>query len=419
MDTTPSPNAALACAAPLPFDATLLFKALQYQLLVAVEYCHDLTPGQSLFLEVFGDVTIPGKLQAEIKMYSDSLTDSHSNFWNTLKNWLHKDFDHASYEQLLLLTTQEFGAQTLLKGWNDLNVDGRLKVLEKIFAASQASLEKNAVKKEDQGEGLSSEAAVVEGAVSAKPSKSQSLQQYVMATERRQALMEILERMRIVTDAGSLEQRIQDYQTRHLKVIRLSKYQNFIDDLLGFMCSTELVSQGWEITHVAFSNKLTELTKQYMKHPTTFPAVDVNALKEGIDINEIKTLRFAQKILEIDGASYLKRAALHRVIAETTISDLYDDGVVFKTDVDRYFRNHLVRHLSGRESAMIDCLGVSCEIELKIRSMKFYLSRHDQSVEPFCGLESTMTEFRNGVYHLLAEEEAEDEDEEFYWRLWK
>ena len=63
MDTTQPENATLPGAAPLPFDATLLFKALQYQLLVAVEYCYDLAPSECMWLEVMGDVTVPGKLR--------------------------------------------------------------------------------------------------------------------------------------------------------------------------------------------------------------------------------------------------------------------------------------------------------------------------------------------------------------------
>ncbi len=382
---------------PLPFDATLLFKALQYQLLVAVEYCYDLKPGECLWLEVLGDVTVPGKTQTEVKNYSDNLTDSHLNFWNTLKNWMHEDFDRTSFKSLVLLTTQEFGAQSQLKGWNKCTTTERLTVMEKIVSASQVSAEKKA----------------------GKPSKSQLLQQYVIAPERRDILIEVLERMRITTGADSLEQRIQNYQTRHLKPIRPSKYQQFIDDLLGFMCSTQLVSEGWQITHQAFSDKLSELTHRYMKHPKTFPAVDKEALKQTIDIEEIRHMPFAQKIVEISGEQYLMRAALHRVIAQTTISDLYSDGVLFKPAVDIYLRNHLNLHLYGRESAMLDCTGITCQKDLNTRSMKFYLERHAMAVDPFCGLEHTMTEFRNGIYHMLAGEKPEDKDEEFHWRLWE
>lgn len=396
--------------APLPFDATLLFKALQYQLLVAVEYCHDLSPSECLWLEVFGDVTVPGKVQTEVKNYSDSLTDSHSNFWNTLKNWMHESFERTAFKSLVLLTTQEFGVQSELKDWNENTTTERLKILEKIFAASRENSVKKAAKKianksDSEGEG-------------SKPTKSQSLQQYVMAPENRLALMEVLERMQITTGADSLKQRIQNYQTRHLTVIRPSKRQQFMDDLLGFMCSTKLVNEGWQITHQAFSAKLTELTHRYIKHPKTFPQIDIAALKEAVNIEEIQPMLFAQKITEIGGEKYLKRAALHRVIAQTLISELYSDGVLFKPDVDSYLQNHLIQHQFGRDSAMLTCTGITDQAELNKHSMMFYLNRNAMDVTPFCGMEHTMTEFRNGIYHILAGEKTEDEDEEFQWRLW-
>ncbi|NMM78317.1 hypothetical protein B2J88_35345 [Rhodococcus sp. SRB_17] len=82
------PDTLPAIAPPLPFDATVLFKALQYQLFVAIEQCHGLKPNECLWIEAMGDVTVPGRTQIEVKHYTDSLTDSHHNFWNTIKNWL-------------------------------------------------------------------------------------------------------------------------------------------------------------------------------------------------------------------------------------------------------------------------------------------------------------------------------------------
>nr|WP_259284728.1 hypothetical protein [Pseudomonas sp. 1079] len=163
MDTTQSGDARL------PFDATLLFKALQFQMLVAVEYCHDLDPNECLWLEVMGDVTVPGKVQTEVKLYSDSLTDSHANFWNTVKNWLHEKFDRTSFKSLVLLTTQEFGSQTLLNGWNTANAAQRLSIMEKITGPALTVADEQAEVEPDVGDAVP------------KFSKSQSLQQHVMA----------------------------------------------------------------------------------------------------------------------------------------------------------------------------------------------------------------------------------------------
>lgn len=285
MDTTQSGDARL------PFDATLLFKALQFQMLVAVEYCHDLDPNECLWLEVMGDVTVPGKVQTEVKLYSDSLTDSHANFWNTVKNWLHEKFDRTSFKSLVLLTTQEFGSQTLLNGWNTANAAQRLSIMEKITGPALTVADEQAEVEPDVGDAVP------------KFSKSQSLQQHVMAPERRDALMEVLERMRITTGTESLEQRLRTYETRHLKPIRPSKCQQFIYELLGFIYSPELVIEGWKITHQAFTDKLSELTHRYMKHPMTFPPVDMATLKKSVDVEEIRPMPFAQKIVEIGGGS--------------------------------------------------------------------------------------------------------------------
>lgn len=400
MDTTQSGDARL------PFDATLLFKALQYQMLVAVEYCYDLAADECMWLEVMGDVTVPGKVQTEVKLYSDSLTDSHANFWNTVKNWLHEEFDRTSFKSLVLLTAQEFGAQTLLKGWNAATVAQRLSIMEKIAGPAPTTADERAAVEFDVGVGTP------------KLSKSQSLQQHVMAPERRGALMEVLERMHITTGADSLEQRLKTYETRHLKPIRPSKYQQFTYELLGFLYSPELVIGGWKITHQAFTDKLAELTHRYMKHPKTFPAVDMATLKKSVDIEDIRPMLFAQKIAEIGGEQHLKRAALHRVVAQNTISELYTDGVLFKHMLDTYLGNHLTQHQFGREHAMLGCSGVTCQTQLNTQSMMFFLDRNGLPAEPFCGLEHTMIEFRNGIYHMLAGEQPEDEDDEFHWRLW-
>ena len=249
--------------------------------------------------------------------------------------------------------------------------------MEKIIASSQASAEKKAEKmvaKHSEAKGETS-----------KSTKSKSLQ-HVMAPERRDALMEVLERMHITTGADSLEQRIQNYQNRYLKPIRPFKYQQLLDEPLGFMCSTKLVSEGWKITHQAFSKKLSELANRYSKHPKTFPAVDMAGLKKTIDIEEIRSMPFAQKIIEVGGERHLMRAALHRVVAQTTIANLYADEVLFKPAVDLYLSNQLSLHLYGREKAMLDCLGVTCQTELSTRSLSFFLERNALSVEPFCGL---------------------------------
>jgi hypothetical protein len=67
---------------------------------------------------------------------------------------------------------------------------------------------------------------------------------------------------------------------------------------------------------------------------------------------------------------------------------------------------------------MMECEGIDCQKELEKRSMMFFLDRHKLPIDKFCNMDGTRADFRNGIYHILAEDKPKDEDDEFYWRLW-
>lgn len=99
-------------------DATSAAQGTIYQLYVGVQKCFEMTSGQKIIIERYGDVTVSASQQLEIKYYAEDLTDSHPNFWKTLKNWMQDNFDESAYIALLLCTTQKIGEHSSLKVWN-------------------------------------------------------------------------------------------------------------------------------------------------------------------------------------------------------------------------------------------------------------------------------------------------------------
>lgn len=382
----------------LNVDATKLFEALQYQLLVAVDHCFELEKDECVWLEVYGDVTVPGKAQVEVKFYTGGLTDGHSNFWNTLKNWMNEKFDHTAYKTLVLLTTQEFGSQATLAGWNTRTVADKVSAMEAILQGTEERF-----------------------AASKKTSIPASLkfQRLVMDSARRGDLIQILEKVVITTNAETLVGRLHRFKKNQLTAIRTDKQQQFIDELLGFMSSTELVANGWKITRLMFDDKFSELNARHMKFSNKFPEVDTDYLKRTINVSDLMGHAFVKKIQEVGGDDYIKKAALHKLIAEQTISELLGECRLQKPDIARYQSNQLNSHLSHRAQQMIEVRKVSEPDELRLESLKFYHARHALEAERLCSFENTTLEFRNGVYHLLAEIQPEDKDDEFHWRLWK
>jgi hypothetical protein len=156
-----------------------------------------------------------------------------------------------------------------------------------------------------------------------------------------------------------------------------------------------------------------------MKHPAEFPLRDLRPLEEKVDLDEIRPMLFARKILEIEGEKYLKHAALHRLFAQDTISGLFKDQIPIKPSLDLYLHNHRSNHFVEREAAILDCDDLRDDAALKKASLRFYLARLRASTEPFCAMANTMPEFRNGIYHMLADENPKNKDEEFHWKLWE
>ena len=381
----------------LPFDATKLFEALTYQLVVALEYCHKLKKGKRLWVEVFGDVILEDEAQVEVKLYADALRDGHQNIWNTLNNWLNKAFDHTAYESLILVTNQEYSPKSTLTDWNSCAAANKLALLTAIYDGAEQRFVASKAK---------------------KPSETLELLRSVMAPELRDDLLEVLERAVFITGSPSLKERLDAYELDHLRVIRESKRQSYIDDILGFIGSTRYIDTGWEITCEEFTAKTVELTKRYMKHSSVFPEVDAEALKQTIVLDEIANRPFVQKIREIDGESRVRHAALQLLIAGEVIDELYQDNLASDFDIKRYQKNHLDRHLDGRLSAMVDWMDETCPIQLKRQSLKFFFKQHSAEVVQLNTFEDTTTDFRNGIYHMLADVKSDDEEREFYWRLW-
>lgn len=381
----------------LPFDATKLFEALQYQLVVALEYCYKLEKGKRLWVEVYGDVTLEDVAQIEVKLYADTLRDGHPNIWNTLNNWLNLAFDHRAYARLMLVTNQEFSPKSTLADWNGCSAEEKFGLLKAIYDAFEQRFSASKSK---------------------EPSEALELQRSVMAPALRNDLLEILERAVFITNSPSLQDRLHDFKVLHLKMIRESKHQRYLDDILGFIGSTRFIDSGWEISCEEFSGKVSELTKRYMKHSSVFPEVDVDALEQTINLDEISDRLFVQKIREIDGEAQVRQAALQLLIAAEVINELYDDSLASQKDILRYQDNHLQRHLSGRLGAIIGCMDDTCPIQLKRKSLMFFFQQHAAEVVRLNTFEDTTVEFRNGMYHMLADKKAEKESNEFYWRLW-
>lgn len=382
----------------LDFDATKLFEALKYQILVAMEHCHSLADGESLWIEVFGDVTVADKQQIEVKYYSDNLTDGHHNFWNTLNNWLKPQFSHGQYANLVLLTTQGFGDDTSLKSWDSLTAEDRLKVLQKIWDATEAYQ-------------LASEKSTV--------SKNLKLQRQVLADDRRPDLLSVLAKMQIITDQSRLLERIGNYKKRYLRALMGNRLDDYMNDMFGFMTSPALITSGWQITSEAFTSKMRELTARYMVGTFKFPEVDYEMLERSASQMDVQGRRFAQKLIEISASDSILDATVDLLHAEHYAFQLIKDCLISESDIKGYTRNQYRSHIDSWRLHLSKCEATLNSADLHTKSQQFYFLRCSLPVDKVSQFDFTPVEFRNGIYQMLADEDPGTRRQEFHWKMWE
>ncbi|BDU18619.1 hypothetical protein [Dyella sp. GSA-30] len=374
-------------------DATDSLAGTTFQFCVALEQCFGLGKGERLWIEKFGDVTTPD-VQIETKKYGSNLTDNHENLWKTLKNWCDGSFDQTPYSRLVLLTTQAIGPESRLHNWNDLSVSERLATLTSIWKESEQRLA--AAKTENP---------------KAKAPAVLLMQRIVMADSNAAKLLEVLEKACISSNYDGVPELWEKMKYEKCKGALEAKRQEFLADAFGYISNPEAMENGWEITFEGFDAKIASLYQAYGKGTREFPKKYKKSLaaidSDTVDIHKEKS--FVKKLGEIEyHGEELSLAISNYLYAHNTVLQDFRDYEISPDScqeyVDELARIHAKRHRVARRNMGADQMAAS---------QTFYDEITADAVQPFPGFDVTPFDFRNGIYHMLA-----DEKDEVVWRLW-
>lgn len=353
-------------------DSTATFRPIIYQFYVALEKCFDLLEGESVFVESYGDVTITGKSQIEVKDYSDNLTDAHENLWKTLKNWLNEDFKISHYKNLILHTTQSIGPESLLTNWNAKNASEKEEILRRIY---------NTYCKRKK-----------------KSPSTLGLLEKVLSEENKGKLSKILDKFLILDSSENDVALYETLKQKHCKVLSVKKGE-FLDALLGFIINPKITASGWEITYEDFNKKCSSLVEEYSSMTKIFPKKHSNAIVSDSEQLEYKDYQFVRKIKDIDYIDVVGEAITDFVNTRKTITEELSE---YKLGIDQYdiyqkelHRNYLTKY---RQASRETSIG-----RLINDSKNFYDSIIGSPVQSFRNYNDTPLFFRNGLLHELAE----------------
>ena len=282
-------------------DASPLIQGFLYQFVVALEYCFRLSPGQSLYVEKYGDVAIKedgtydeatGGVSIEVKMYADKLDVRHHNLLNTLFNWLEDDFNFESYSRLIIYTTQQIAGKSKLKGWNDKKPEDKVKIITDSYSDY---LEKHKSKIADidptKHKTVKSNAQQMTRVLASVNNANGGIDKE--ASKKR--LSDLLARVMIIDSCKDFDHAYNEL-FKYAQVTTDNLREHFIQCMLGYIISPKNTQNGWKIDYDSFTKHFRTLAREMLPQSIEFPeAPDVK-----VDEKEYADALFVLKLKCID-----------------------------------------------------------------------------------------------------------------------
>lgn len=369
-------------------NASSSIRGTIYQLCAAVEAGFALAPGERLLIEEFGDLTVPGDYQKEVKHYNDSLTDGHTNFWNTLYNWCLGGIDVSGYCKLVLSTTQSFGPRARIIDWNSLSEEQRLTLLMTLNRESEQRF---------AGEPPGTKAPRV-----------LKQQRKLLDDVNRVRLLEVIKK--VVIDAGQpmMSTLFLELANRWFRPVPEAKRATALNSLIGFVCRPDMPrGSRWEISYEYFYKEYADLVRSHGFETREFPRAAYDQALETPPSALAVTDPFVRKIMEIDHARKVHMAIRDYYSAIETIDKEFREYTGNHTRL-RSFRQMVTdRFELSYESA---CMGASVD---SAAARLFYNTTMSSTPPNFAGYLDSPDWFRNGLLHAL----MNDEEQSYQWKL--
>lgn len=362
-------------------DATLSKIGDIYQYLIALLKCFELQEGESILIEVLGDVTKVSQkdsFQMEVKHHigENYLSDRDVDFWKTLKNWTIEYEKIKSYDKLILYTTSNIAEDSPFFDWNQKKDSEKMSVLKKIgeFVKSR----------EETFRGIYKDIFCVD-------------------TQDDKKLLLILSKLEIQNKQmkiGNIDAEFNRY-AKHIPQINRKK---FIFSLLGLIIKgIQEPPHYWEITYKDFEIMLQEITPAFMNAERVPLPDDFSDIKISVGDEEVfYDKEFVKAIKDIQHDKEVPKAINDYWRKNMTIAKYYKDNFIFNTSVISYKKMLKNRLGYEKENRIIDYEDAERNVQIK-ESKKFYNFVMGWEAVGFGRINPNREFFQKGIIHEIVD----------------
>lgn len=391
-------------------DASSQIKGFLYQFVVALDYCFRLSPGQSLYVEKYGDVAIKDDgtyneaadgMSIEVKMYADDLDVRHHNLLNTLYNWLEDDFDFEAYPTLIIYTTQSIARKSLLKGWNDKAPEEKAKIVTNTYG-DYLEKHKTEIADKDPSKHKSIKSNAKQMVRVLAPVSKEDGSADEEASKKR--LLNLLARVVIIDSCKNFEQAYNDL-FKYALVTTKNLREHFIQCMLGYIISPKNTLNGWKIDYDSFTKHYQILAKEMLPQPIEFPEapevkIDEREYADALFVSKLKCIdydRIPEAIVDYAKTTGLLIGEFKRPSAEKNLAE-YQDSMA------GLYRN---RYDNAKDDLLLidNLTDEKTKIKSRIFLRNFFEACNAIRLAPF-GV--TKKFFSNGMCHYMANDGEQD-----------
>lgn len=372
-------------------DATKQKMGDIFQYLVALRDCFQLKDGETLQIEVNGDVSVltgnGNRFQKEVKHHlcEETLSDRNIDFWKTLANW-YTDYDRIkSFKELILYTTASIKQSSSFSNWNTLKKEVKLSQIKQIGTVSKA---KEKVFRE----------------------------QYIRifnTNYNEDKLLDILEKFTIEASRKDIVG-ISDEFSQYIGHIPKANRDQFIGALLGqIMYLVRDYPHKWELTRSDFESFLQKESAAYgISANKPLPnAYALQTIPEAVG-NQLKDKPFVEAIIDIDYREVVPDAISDYWKMCMTVATFLQNDLSYISSIQLYKENLSKRlTISKRQTSRKIQPGCNTQETRIVASKDLYDQVMLWDAADFGSIVKNQDFFQHGVIHDIVE------NREFEWKI--
>ena len=369
-------------------DTTLTRLGDQYQYLIALECCINAKSEEDIiYIEQRGDVATSDET-TEVKHHSDrehKISDRHTDFWKTLKNWVENYEVISSYKKYVLLTTSGINEKSNLFDWN---VKTKEEKLEKITE----------IKKTKTTDTI-------------KPFVEVVFTFNEKYTEK--TLKEILDKFCISYNQPVIEDKVKELlEQPFFKPFPKKNRMPFLDLLMGYILSAGRENaKNWQIKISEFNCFVEKNSKNYTSESLPIPDTYKNVT---ITVSTFENRNFVKELKKVDLNEFVQDAVNDYFRTQKTVIDVKNNDLFFTESFSHYQDNVISADLRLiKSNCELDVVDRSNEAERIKHSKRTYFEAMQLKLKQIKGYVENKEFFQRGTIHTIVDSEEND----FCWGI--